>query len=157
MSKNLWNTPGMPHRGWTNMGMEDLGEASHKCEMCGQEEIRYVHKMFHPEKGRFDVGSVCAGVMIEGYVGTEEKKEFKSHIGKRQRWEQKQWKVVKKKDTIKITKGTQTYQAEAEKLKNVKLWKCRVTKPVECTYGFANSAREAADKLDNIMKKEYMK
>jgi hypothetical protein len=29
-----WAQPGVPHRGWTCINVEDLGEPLHTCEMC---------------------------------------------------------------------------------------------------------------------------
>ena len=47
-----WNKADLPHKGLTEIGMEDLGEGLEgeeieyeQCEMCGNEKIRYVHIM----------------------------------------------------------------------------------------------------------------
>ena len=37
-----WSQPGVPHHGWTCIGMEDLGSPSATCEMCESVTIRYV-------------------------------------------------------------------------------------------------------------------
>ena len=45
-----WEREGIPHKGWKEIGIEDLGEdlesgddvEYEQCEMCGQEKIRYV-------------------------------------------------------------------------------------------------------------------
>ena len=52
-----WDKKDIPHKGWIEIGMEDLGEEAEfgeeiqyeQCEMCGNEKIRYVHIMKHPE------------------------------------------------------------------------------------------------------------
>lgn len=66
---NYWNKQDIPHKGWTNIGSVDLEEATHVCHMCGKEEIRYVHTMYHPHvDDYFKVGEVCAGKMTNDYV-----------------------------------------------------------------------------------------
>lgn len=65
---NRWDKVGIPHRGWTCVGVTDLGEPIHTCEMCGQEAIRYVHDMEHEAyPGGLSVGCVCAEKMAYGY------------------------------------------------------------------------------------------
>lgn len=52
-----WNKADVPHKGWKHIGIEDLGEDVYpgeeiryeQCEMCGNEKIRYVHILTHPE------------------------------------------------------------------------------------------------------------
>ena len=78
MSGNRWDQPGVPHKGWHCVDVVDLradGESADEtdyatCQMCGNEKIRYVHIMEHPDLNEnFDVGCVCAekmsGVAIE--------------------------------------------------------------------------------------------
>lgn len=66
---NYWNKQDIPHKGWYNQGCEDLEQAIHVCDMCGKEEIRYVHTMYHPHvDDYFKVGEVCAGKMTNDYV-----------------------------------------------------------------------------------------
>jgi hypothetical protein len=43
-----WEIPGVPHRGWTCVDVEDLGAPDAGCEMCEVMEIRYVHYMQRP-------------------------------------------------------------------------------------------------------------
>jgi hypothetical protein len=61
MTTGKWADPGVPHKGWTWLGSEDLGEPSEICEMCEVQEIRHVHFVSHPDypKG-LRVGCVCA-------------------------------------------------------------------------------------------------
>ena len=59
-----WSESGVPHKGWSCVGFEDLGKPSTICEMCGHQEIRYVHRMRHPDYPEaLDVGCVCAEKM----------------------------------------------------------------------------------------------
>ena len=53
-----WSQAGVPHRGWTCIGVDDLEEPDHICEMCEHAEVRYVHVMTHPDyEGELLVGS----------------------------------------------------------------------------------------------------
>jgi hypothetical protein len=38
-----WSQAGVPHRGWSCVGVEDLGAPEATCEMCETQKIRYVH------------------------------------------------------------------------------------------------------------------
>lgn len=40
-----WSQQGVPKKGWTCIGFEDLGEPSTQCEMCENQDIRYVHRI----------------------------------------------------------------------------------------------------------------
>lgn len=80
-----WNKVDLPHKGWTEIGMEDLGENTEfgeeieyeQCEMCGNEKIRYVHIMKHPDvDGELHVGCICASKMTDDYVNPEKEKEI---------------------------------------------------------------------------------
>lgn len=88
----LWDNKGMPHKGWSCSGMEDLGAPDGQCEMCGKEEIRYVHFMQHSEvKGTISVGCVCAEKMEEEYgndrsAARQREAKLKNAAGRRERW-----------------------------------------------------------------------
>ena len=69
---NYWNQKGLPHRGWQCTEVEELDEATFKCEMCGRESIRFVHSMTHPEGHSIGVGCVCAGKLTEQYDAMRE-------------------------------------------------------------------------------------
>ena len=71
-----WNKPGIPHKGWRCINVLDLGEDAEsiedieyeQCEMCGNEKIRYVHVMKHPEYPEtLHVGCICSEKMSEDY------------------------------------------------------------------------------------------
>jgi hypothetical protein len=47
MSTGKWTQPGVPHRGWYCVYVEDLGEPDRYCDMCETQPIRYVHYMQH--------------------------------------------------------------------------------------------------------------
>jgi hypothetical protein len=88
-----WKQPGVPHKGWTCIGMTDLGEPIETCEMCESQEIRYVHEMSHPEyPGYLGVGCVCAEHM-EAVSTAARKREadFKSRWKRRAKWLTRRW------------------------------------------------------------------
>jgi len=65
-----WSQPGVPHRGWVCVDVEDLGSPSAICEMCETAEIRYVHHMQHDDYlAGLGVGCICAENMEQDYVG----------------------------------------------------------------------------------------
>ncbi|MEX2112247.1 MAG: hypothetical protein WD845_03635, partial [Pirellulales bacterium] len=48
-TRGLWKVAGVPHTGWTNIGIHDNGEDNFTtCRMCGT-DIRYVHTMRHDD------------------------------------------------------------------------------------------------------------
>lgn len=89
----LWNQPGVPHRGWAFLYMDDLDDAIHVCEMCRAARVRYVHYMRHPEHPKpLAVGCVCAGHMEQDYEGAREReKEFISRMQRRAKWLTRRW------------------------------------------------------------------
>ncbi len=92
--KNLWNTLGVPHKAWRCVGVVDLqfeqGDdyIAEVCEMCGQENLRYIHIMRHDEHEReVRVGCICAGKMEGDYVNPKEREaKLASRFGRRSRW-----------------------------------------------------------------------
>ena len=80
-----WKMPGVPHKGWSCTGYEDLGEPSATCEMCEVSEIRYVHYMSHPNyHATLACGCICAGHLEEDYEGAvAREKVLKSQAGRR--------------------------------------------------------------------------
>lgn len=94
---NYWNQKSIPHKGWYNQGYEDLEQATHVCDMCGKEEIRYVHTMYHPlVDNYFRVGQVCAEKLTEDYETA--KKQIKL-MKKRSSWTNGRWKVDEQFDS----------------------------------------------------------
>jgi hypothetical protein len=89
---NYWNRKDVPHKGWANVGCEDLGEATHTCDMCGKEEIRYVHTMYHPEAtDYFKVGCVCAENMTNDYITA---KDQLKQMKKKTNWMSRNWEKI---------------------------------------------------------------
>ncbi|MCW3477773.1 hypothetical protein [Limobrevibacterium gyesilva] len=90
-----WSQPGVPHKGWTCIDIEDLGEPSATCEMCETQEIRYVHHMQHPHyPDVLGCGCVCAGHMEEDYEGARQReKVLRNASARRRKWLTRGWRV----------------------------------------------------------------
>ena len=87
MSGSRWDQPGVPHKGWHCLDVVDLradgGPADETdyatCQMCGNEKIRYVHIMEHPDLDEnFEVGCVCAEKMSDDYVARLDLRDVKT-------------------------------------------------------------------------------
>lgn len=93
-----WAQAGVPHKGWTCIDIEDLGEPSEVCAMCEIQEIRYVHYMQHPAYPEvLGCGCICAGRMEDDYVGARDReKSLRNATGRKKRWLERAWRVSTK-------------------------------------------------------------
>lgn len=91
----LWDQSGIPHKNWVCVDVEDLNSATGTCEMCGREEIRFVHYMEHPEYHQhLCVGCVCAEKMSDDYVNPRlREQKLKNKISRRSRWLTRKWRI----------------------------------------------------------------
>ena len=106
MSGNRWDQPGVPHKGRQCVDEDDLradGETAHETkyatsQICGNEKIRYVHIMEHPDLDEnFDVGCVCAEKMSGDYEGPKRREaKLRNRAARRTRWLQRRWRVSAK-------------------------------------------------------------
>ena len=106
----LWSQPDVPHAGWRCIGVVDLrptgdGDYEHGigdyepglCEMCGNEQLRFVHTMEHSEyPDRLEVGRICAEKMATGYDGKTYELALKRRAARRDKWLTRRWRVSKK-------------------------------------------------------------
>lgn len=94
-SRGKWSQPGVPHKGWTCVGIEDLEEPSQVCEMCETVEIRYAHQMEHPDYPTIlSVGCVCAEHMEDDYVAPRQReKALRQSSRRRLNWHKRNWKL----------------------------------------------------------------
>jgi hypothetical protein len=91
-TRGKWSEPGVPHRGWTCIGVEDLEDDLMTCEMCEFATIRYAHSMMHPEyANELLVGCICAENMEQGYAAREAEKRLRNLASVRQRWLLRKW------------------------------------------------------------------
>ena len=93
-----WSTPGVPHKGWRCVGINDLGNPDQTCEMCESSAIRYVHVMEHDDYPRLlEVGCICAGHLEEDPVRARDREHaVKNRAGKRARWLTRKWRESSK-------------------------------------------------------------
>jgi len=106
-----WDRKNVPQKGWECIDFYDLcadaNEVYATCEMCGQERIRYVHVMRHPDF--YDdllVGCVCAGKMSDDYVNPEKREKILSNRSKRRKsWLSRTWRVSAKGNDFLNVKG----------------------------------------------------
>ena len=65
------------------------------CMMCGNEKIRYVHVVSHPEVAEeYRVGCVCAERMTDDYTNPKEReKELRNRASRRSNWSKKEWRL----------------------------------------------------------------
>lgn len=127
-----WSRPGVPHRGWTCTGIDDLGSPDSVCEMCETQPIRYVHYMTHTDyPNELGVGCVCAGHMEQDYVGARRReRSIKNAARRRSKWLNRSWRTSAKGNPYLNTdgfnivlyrqgdkwSGTITYRATGEKV-----------------------------------------
>lgn len=89
---NYWNEPGVPHKNWTEICVVDKENEHEYCEMCGKEDIRYVHVMNHKDTGMTKrVGCVCAENMCEDYVMPRKRERWARNKAKRKQNFLKKW------------------------------------------------------------------
>ncbi|WP_081159742.1 hypothetical protein [Ensifer aridi] len=94
-SRGKWSSPGIPHKGWTCVGIDDLEAPSQECEMCESVDVRYVHYMEHPDYPEtLAVGCVCAEHMEDDYVRPKQRETGMRLIARRRKsWAGKKWRV----------------------------------------------------------------
>lgn len=103
---NFWRQSGIPHRGWYLLDVIDIREDGQSedetnyegCMMCGNERIRYVHIVEHPEiDEEFRVGCVCAEKMTNDYINPGRREiELRNRASRRKNWHKKKWKLSQK-------------------------------------------------------------
>jgi hypothetical protein len=95
-----WSQPGIPQRGWSCVGVDDLGEPDAICEMCETQEIRYVHYMEHSDHPEcLAVGCICAENMSGDYVGPKRReKALQNAARRRSNWLKRKWRNSEKGD-----------------------------------------------------------
>jgi hypothetical protein len=102
-----WSQSGVPKKGWSCIGVEDLGEPEAVCEMCEVQEIRYVHTMTHPDyPAELHVGCVCATKMENDYVRPRlREKALRSAAARKKRWLSRKWQTSARGNSYINTDG----------------------------------------------------
>lgn len=90
-----WTQPGVPHKGWRCVDIEELEEQDHLCEMCETRLVRFVPVMEHDDYDDvLRVGCVCAGHMEEDLVGARKREAaYRNDRSRRSRWLQRRWRL----------------------------------------------------------------
>lgn len=124
-----WSQAGIPHKGWTCIDIEDLGQPSAICEMCETQEIRYVHYMSHQNyPGQLGCGCVCAGRMEENYDGARQReKVLRNAAGRKRRWLNRDWRLSDKGNSYINTDGYHVVIFPTGLNNNRQSWGFRVT------------------------------
>ena len=123
---HLWNQSGVPHRGWRCVDVIDLRPNDEPvesvdyatCEMCGHEQIRFVHIMEHDEyDGRLSAGCICAEKMLGDSAGPKQREQrLRNKATRKRNWLSLKWKVSKKgnpwlkKDGMVLTVFADTFR-----------------------------------------------
>lgn len=65
------------------------------CQMCGREEIRFLHHMSQPQFPEgLDLGGVCAEKMEDDYVNPRRREQdLRNVAGRGKRWLTRKWKL----------------------------------------------------------------
>ena len=102
-----WSQPGVPHIGWTCVGVEDLEQPSELCAMCESTQIRYVHTMEHPDYPEtLCVGCVCAENMEQDYLRPRLREQnLRSKSRRRKTWIKRNWRTSAKGNLYLNTEG----------------------------------------------------
>lgn len=153
-----WSDPGVPHKGWRCVKIQDRGEPSHTCEMCETTSVRYVHTMEHDDyPTELYVGCVCAGNMEQDPVGA--RKRESEFIRERRRTKRRQKKLEAELNRGRISKRNNWYVKTSDGFfvvvyeRRPGLWGARVTGPhgfernSRLPYATQDAAREAAKRI----------
>ena len=96
--RGRWDRPGIPHKGWFCIDVEDLEAPSETCEMCGNERIRFVHIMQHPDyPENIGVGCNCAEKMTDDYAAPKKREQkLRNKATRKSRWLKRKWRISAK-------------------------------------------------------------
>ncbi|WP_262518442.1 hypothetical protein [Agrobacterium tumefaciens] len=93
-SRGKWSSPGIPHKGWTCVGIDDLEAPSQECEMCESVDVRYIHYMEH----RLPGDTRCR-LRMRGAYGRRLRQAKAARVGNApdcppaQSWATKKWRI----------------------------------------------------------------
>lgn len=94
--KNLkaWKAP---LDNWRCVGLIDGEDAYFKCELCGYENVRYIHVMEHDEYfEKLYVGCICAGVMEGDILAAEGRdRKMKNRSKRKMNFPNRKWKIAR--------------------------------------------------------------
>lgn len=84
----------IPSSGWTLARVDDLWEATHDCDYCHNEHIRYVHTLTRPNYPPLRVGCVYAEKLTGGgAVPREREKLLRNRAARFANWVNSYWDI----------------------------------------------------------------
>lgn len=88
---------GAPLKDWRCAALSDEESASFKCELCGCENVRYVHIMEHDEYfEKLYVGCVCAGIMEDNILDAKNReRKMKNRAGRKRNFIKRKWNMTR--------------------------------------------------------------
>lgn len=88
----------LPQFGWKCVKYIDTDDICETCQMCGTEEIRYLHYMAHPDvPDIIEVGRLCAARLSGDLKGAEDREKILKNIANRKkRWLTRKWNISQK-------------------------------------------------------------
>jgi DNA helicase-2/ATP-dependent DNA helicase PcrA len=96
VSTGLWNDPNTPKSGFFCERIEDIGSATHTCQMCQRARVRFVHHMRHPGYRPLRTGCCCAGHLESNVAAARSREDvFRLRQARRARWSDKEWRRAK--------------------------------------------------------------
>lgn len=107
MTERLWNDSKIPRHGWICIVMEDNEDNLETCQVCGVQEIRYVHIMHHPDCSHtVRAGSHCASKMeLDSNTADIREHGFINKIKRKKNWLKDDWKISTKGNPRKVKEG----------------------------------------------------
>jgi len=94
-NRGKWSQAGVPKKGWSCDDIEDKEDSRIMCEMCEDQEARFVHHMSHPDyPTSLAVGCVCAEHMENDYVRPKRREaRLRNAASRRKSWRRRKWMV----------------------------------------------------------------
>lgn len=91
----------IPDSGWSLLGVDDLGRATHECDYCHTEHVRFVHRLRHPRHHSIRVGCICAGKLTADPQAAEAKEtEARNRAKRLETWcNPEQWAIEEDRHT----------------------------------------------------------
>ena len=89
-----WNAP---LENWRCVKLIDGEDADFECELCGYENVRYIHVMEHDEYfEKLYVGCICAGIMEGNILAAQEcDRKMKNRSKRKQNFPNWKWKIAR--------------------------------------------------------------
>ena len=152
-----WNAP---LENWYCAGVIDYVEDSEgytTCELCGCEQVRFVHQMVHDDYfEEVNVGCICAGTM-EGDVlaAKDREREMKNRAARRRNFPNKKWKTARSGSKYLMHKGKRVFINERNGVYNCycdgeSVWKYK-GRPISNFLSACYAAFDVVDPVEELL------